>query len=167
MVIRGGKKQAVNVVKVVPGDILCLEAGVVLCADCRVTEGLDLGLDEALLTGESDAVKKHPDSLTGSDVKQANTNSEPDEAEVSPQEVRCVIYRGTTVLTGQGRGVVIATGMKSRIGEISDILNSIEVGLTPLQERLTKLGFYLGIGSIILRYRNVLITTLFPQYFAQ
>lgn len=121
-VLRNGKTTALPSAALVPGDIVLLEAGNTVPADMRLIESEALKINEASLTGESNAVDKKTEAL-------------PDEN--SPLGDRSnMAFKGTHITNGHGKGVVIATGMKTELGKIAGMLEKAESS-TPLQKRLT------------------------------
>ena len=132
-VIRNGKLDVVDSRMLVPGDLIQLESGDYVPADLRLTEIVNLRIDESALTGESVAVEK---SLIEIEVDAAigdRLNS---------------AYMGTIVTYGRGMGVVVSTGMKTEIGTIATMLNETDENKTPLQEKLASFGKLLGIICI-------------------
>ncbi|MDQ3843253.1 MAG: cation-translocating P-type ATPase [Bacteroidota bacterium] len=124
----------------VPGDIIMLEAGDVVPADLRLMESHALKIEEASLTGESHAVEKIQDTLT--------------EDRTALAERTNMAYKSTLVTHGRGMGVTVATGMKTEIGAIAQMLLEKE-SLTPLQKRLTDFGKKLSVvvlGICVLLY---------------
>ncbi|WGQ10632.1 cation-translocating P-type ATPase [Pedobacter gandavensis] len=134
-VIRNGKSTMVPITMLVPGDMLILEAGNEVPADLRIIESINLKIEEAALTGESNAVDKITDPL---------------KIDGLPIGDRCnMAFKGTFVVYGRGMGVVIATGMQTELGFIAAMLQESET-LTPLQMRVTFLGKRLSILVLIL-----------------
>ncbi|MBU3198696.1 calcium-translocating P-type ATPase, PMCA-type [Clostridium estertheticum] len=125
-VVRNGGILVINAIYLVPGDLVILESGDRIPADCILTECNNIMLDESLLTGESAGVSK------GASSKE-NT-----------------IYMGTITLTGKAKAKVIATGMSTEMGKIADMLHSIDNERSPLKERLAHLGKILVILCIII-----------------
>ncbi|MBU3155111.1 calcium-translocating P-type ATPase, PMCA-type [Clostridium estertheticum] len=125
-VVRNGGISVINAIYLVPGDLVILESGDRIPADCILTECNNIMLDESLLTGESAGVSK------GASSKE-NT-----------------IYMGTITLTGKAKAKVIATGMSTEMGKIADMLHSIDNERSPLKERLAHLGKILVILCIII-----------------
>ena len=111
--------------EVVPGDIVLMEAGDMVPADIRILESYNLRIEEASLTGESEAVEKHTNVLT--------------EANTSLGDRLNMAYKSTLVTYGRGLGVVVSTGMKTEIGAIAQMLQEAETQ-TPLQKRLADFG---------------------------
>src|SRR5690554_5137123 len=134
-VVRGGRVRVIPATQVVPGDILCIEAGDRVAADARLIDGTGLEADESPLTGESIPVEKDILPLGG--------------AELGLGDRRNLVYAGTTITRGRGRGIIIATGMKTELGMIAGLLESSESGPTPLQRRLDQLGKILVLICII------------------
>ncbi|MEG0772953.1 cation-translocating P-type ATPase [Clostridium sp.] len=115
-VIRNEKIEVINSIYLVPGDLLLLESGDRIPADCILVEENNIMVDESLLTGESVGVYKNCDD--------DNSN----------------LYMGTIVLTGKGKAKVYSTGMNTEMGRIADMLGNIEDEISPLKERLNSLG---------------------------
>ena len=131
---RDGERCTVEVQSLVPGDVVVLEAGSSVPADLRLVESVNLRVDEAALTGESVPVQKK--------AKGALERKTPlgDRANMA--------FKGTSVAYGRGLGVVTATGMRTEMGKIADMIQSYEEEQTPLQKRLSQLGRWLGIISL-------------------
>jgi len=109
----------------VPGDLVVIEAGDVVAADARLVEANKVEVDESMLTGESASVSKSIDALP------------PD---TPASERTCMIHRGTRVVRGSGRAIVVATGMATEVGRVADLAESAEETTTPLERRLRRLG---------------------------
>lgn len=129
MVIRNDAIVTISSVDLVEGDLVLLETGNVVPADCRLYETISLKIDESSLTGESIAIDKKHISL------------EPEDLPLGDQ--LNMAFKGTQVTHGRGRGVVVATGMKTELGKIAEMLQQKEKA-TPLQVRMTKFGKYLS-----------------------
>jgi len=133
-VIREGKINEIDSIYVVPGDILVLNEGDKVAADCRLIESISMRVDESALTGESSPVSKVSDSI---------------KKDVQISEMKNMAFMGTTVTYGRGRGVVVSTGMKTEFGKIAGMVAESEEQ-TPLQIRLSKFGKQLGIIILII-----------------
>ena len=120
-VLRNGLPVQTSAANLVPGDVVALEAGNMVPADIRLLESHSIKIEEASLTGESHAVEKQTDKLEGEHLPLGDRTN--------------MAYKGTLVTYGRGCGVVVATGMKTQIGQIAQMLQEDEV-LTPLQMRL-------------------------------
>ena len=128
-VLRGGRLVVVPAENIVKGDIIRLEAGARVPADCVILEQTALLCDESMLTGESVSVlKKAAENTAVSNALHQST----------------VCYMGTTVVKGHSTAKVIATGRATQMGLISDMLSDIEPEKTPLQKRLSELGKIIG-----------------------
>ncbi|MRX79209.1 cation-translocating P-type ATPase [Enorma shizhengliae] len=138
-VIRDGKQISLHSSELVPGDIVLLEAGDAVPADCRVLESASMKIEEAALTGESVPVEKHTDpiALDGAD-------------DVPLGDRKNMCYMGSTVVYGRGRAVVCGTGMNTEMGKIAGALNDAKEELTPLQVKLAELSKILTILVIVI-----------------
>ncbi len=134
---RDGHVLEVSAIELVPGDVVLLEAGDRVPADGRLVEAINLQIDEAALTGESHAVEKSAEVLEDSDPPPAvadRTN---------------MAYMGTAVTYGRAILAVTETGLKTQLGDIAALLQRVEKGRTPLQERLERLGVILAVAALI------------------
>jgi Ca2+-transporting ATPase len=120
-VIRSGKTKQLPLAEIVPGDIVLLEAGNSVPADMRLIVSEGLKINEASLTGESVPVDKITDAINENDLSLGDQLN--------------MTFKGTQVTNGIGRGVVIATGMKTELGKIAGMLETAD-SQTPLQTRL-------------------------------
>ena len=138
-VIRDGKQISLHSSELVPGDIVLLEAGDAVPADCRVLESASMKIEEAALTGESVPVEKHTDpiALDGAD-------------DVPLGDRKNMCYMGSTVVYGRGRAVVCGTGMDTEMGKIAGALNDAKEELTPLQVKLAELSKILTVLVIVI-----------------
>jgi P-type Ca2+ transporter type 2C len=124
-VIREGKPLIISSTELVQGDIVVMETGNVVPADIRLLEVHSLRVDESSLTGESIPIDKTSTELNGGSVPLGDQLN--------------MIFKGTLVTNGRGKGVVVATGMSTELGRIAGMLQEDEAA-TPLQERMTKFG---------------------------
>ncbi len=142
-VLRDGILVEVPSEEVVPGDILLLKAGDRTCADVRLVSVKGLLVDESPLTGESVASEKEI-------VVLRNFPS-------SPGDAANMAFSGTLIKEGEGRGVVVATGMRTEMGCIASLMQDVERQATPLQKRLARLGRYLVLACLFLCLLVVLL----------
>jgi Ca2+-transporting ATPase len=133
--LRNGEPATVPSADLVPGDIVLLEAGNVVPADLRVAEGAQLRIGEAALTGESHPVEKHARPV------------EPD-PQLALGDRASIAYKGTIVQYGRGRGIVVATGMQTELGQIAEMISERSEVKTPLQRRLAHFGRYLALAAL-------------------
>ncbi|MCI0476114.1 MAG: HAD-IC family P-type ATPase, partial [Anaerolineales bacterium] len=132
--LRGGQLTEISARELVTGDIIQLETGNVIPADLRLLEAVNLRIQESALTGESEAVEKHTASLAGEDLPLGDR--------------RNMAYMGTIVTQGRGLALAVATGMKTELGKIADLIQQVKQEATPLQRRLDQLGKTLAIIGI-------------------
>jgi magnesium-transporting ATPase (P-type) len=124
-VLRDGHRTTVAAAHVVPGDIVLIEAGDRVPADLRLLRAKNLRIDEAILTGESMAVTKSLDPV----------------AEDAPLGDRTPLaFSGTFIAAGQGSGLVVATGGKTELGRISELIGEVETLKTPLTRQMDAFG---------------------------
>lgn len=133
-VLRDGHRVYIPAPELVPGDVVFLEAGNFIPADLRLVESVNMSIDEAALTGESVPVKKNASFLLENDIPLGDRKN--------------TAFMGTTVTYGRGEGIVVGTGMKTQLGMIANMLQSVEEEETPLQKRLDALGKVLGWASL-------------------
>ncbi|MCK5315945.1 MAG: HAD-IC family P-type ATPase, partial [Anaerolineales bacterium] len=134
LVLRDGSRRAIPAGQVVPGDIVLLDAGNYVPADVRLLEAINLRVEEAALTGESVPVQKDASVRLESDIPLGDRKN--------------TAFMGTMVNYGRGRGIVVATGMRTEIGMIAEMLQSVQQEPTPLQRRLDQLGRSLGWAAL-------------------
>ena len=133
-VLRDGHIKEISSQKVVPGDIIILEAGDMVPADARLISGNTIKTDESALTGESVPVSKDA-SLRIKEEAQA-------------ADMKNMVFSSTYVTYGKGRAVVTATGMDTEVGKIAAMIAKDEKNETPLQKRLDGTGKILGLSAI-------------------
>jgi P-type Ca2+ transporter type 2C len=132
--LREGRRIAVPAPELVPGDVVLLEAGNFIPADIRLTEAINLRVEEAALTGESVPVQKNATLVLAENATLGDRKNS--------------AFMGTLVAYGRGRGIVVATGMRTQLGLIADMLQQVEAEATPLQTRLDQLGKTLGMAAL-------------------
>ena len=123
---RGGRVLELPSRELVRGDIVLLEAGNRVPADCRVLESAELRVEEAALTGESEPARKGPAALA--------------DPELPLGDRRGMAYMGTTAVAGRGLALVVETGMATELGRIAALLGGVMREPTPLQRQLEGLG---------------------------
>lgn len=134
-VIRNGIIKEIPTNELVPGDIIYIEAGDKVPGDIRVIESRNLQTNEAALTGESLPCSKFINPIN-KDVELAERNN--------------MLYSGTIVVRGTGKGVVVETGMTTEIGKIAQLVSEVKDVKTPLQVKLSSLGKFLGIITLLI-----------------
>ncbi|WP_440059572.1 cation-translocating P-type ATPase [Thermogladius sp. 4427co] len=144
-VFRNGVLKVIDASRLVPGDIILVEEGDRVPADARLISSDNLEVDESPLTGESTPVSKDHSVVLPADTTIADRAN--------------MIYMGTTVLKGRGRGVVVATGPRTVIGGITRAVGEAKEAPTPLEEELEDLGFKLSV--IILAIAAIVVATTF------
>jgi|Deesub1362B_J571_1020462.scaffolds.fasta_scaffold00003_201 Ca2+-transporting ATPase len=132
-VIRDGGEKKVVAKELVPGDIVILNVGDKVPADIRLIEAINLKVDEAVLTGESIPVTK-------------NTSPLPPDTPVSDRTN--MLFSGTVITYGRGKGIVVATGMATEFGKIAEMVREEREEKTPLEKRMNIVGKWLGILSL-------------------
>ncbi len=145
-VIRDGTLATIPAIDLVSGDIVELEAGDNVPADVRLLQAFSMRVQEAALTGESEPTEKQADVVLPTSTPLA--------------ERRNMVYMSTVLANGQGRGLVVATGMETEIGRIAGLLQRYERESTPLQKQLAKLGQTLVIVCLVLVSIIFLLTLL-------
>ncbi len=134
-VIRGGVVKQLEASKLVPGDIIQLDAGDFVPADARLIESASLKCEESALTGESVPVDKYADKTPKDNAPLGDRLN--------------MVYSGCSVTYGRAKAIVVSTGMNTEMGKIAQLLNKETEELTPLQQKLNQLGKYLGILAIV------------------
>lgn len=130
-VLRSGKIQTIASNELVCGDIIELSAGVQVGADIRLLTSNSLQIDESSLTGESEPIDKNAEVEISTDVPLGDQLN--------------MVFSGTNVLNGTGRGIVVAVGKQSQMGQIATLIGEQVKGKTPLQKRIDKLAKRLAI----------------------
>ena len=133
-VCRDGTWHTISAAELVRGDLIRLEAGDRVPADAALVTASGIAANESILTGESAAVSKTAGAETDTDNALHKKN---------------VVYAGTAILRGSATACVIATGTKTQMGQISDLLHDVTVSQTPLQKRLAGLGKVVALLCIV------------------
>ena len=132
LLVRDGETTEIEVEKIVAGDIVILEEGSKIPADCRIIESYSLRVDESILTGESQAAEKNHQTLDAKSSSLADRTN--------------MLYKDTKVLAGRGKAIVVATGRNTEIGKIAVFLEEKETDKTPLTIELEKVGRVLSMA---------------------
>ncbi|HAN20757.1 MAG TPA: ATPase [Clostridiales bacterium] len=135
-VIRDEKAIRIKSEDIVAGDLVLLEKGCFVPADIRLTDTNELMIDESALTGESLGVTKQADCTF------------PENAHIT--DMHNIAWSGTAIVTGRGKGIVVATGMNTYVGSIAKMLDADTGGKTPLQQRLSKVSGILGNAALVI-----------------
>ena len=135
-VLRNSKVQEVDANELVPGDIIILEAGNYVPADCRIIESFNLKIEESSLTGETEPVEKITNKL-----KQSN---------VPIGDMKNMAFMATVVVNGHAKAVVTETGMNTKVGKIANMIIEDEAPETPIQRKLAQVGKVLGTTCLVI-----------------
>lgn len=150
-VYRNSVRQDIPANKLVPGDIVFLEAGDNVPADLRIVEADNLRIQESALTGETDSVEK--------DIVLIEDENTPLAERIN------MAFASTSVTSGSGKGVVVATATYTEIGKISDVVNATENRQTPLMKEIDGLG--IGITYVIMAVAiGLFVFSLIQQTYA-
>ena len=133
-VIRDGTEQVIDAAQLVPGDIIRLEAGDFVPADCRLLQSAGLKSEESALTGESVPSEKDAQAQVEEKAPIGDRTN--------------MVFSGCSITYGTATAVVTATGMDTEMGKIANLLDSEADTQTPLQQKLAQLGKYLGIVAL-------------------
>ncbi|MGM0899299.1 MAG: cation-transporting P-type ATPase [Bacillota bacterium] len=131
---RYGKRMEIPATELVPGDLVYLRAGDKVPADMRLVEESNLQVEESSLTGESDAVDKQTEKLPSDTVLGDRTN---------------MVFAGTSVASGSGMGIVVATGERTELGKISSAMESVEKLQTPLLKQTAQFGKLISVIIVL------------------
>ena len=132
---REGREAVVEASVLVPGDVILLEAGDFIPADARLLESASLKSEESALTGESVPSEKDATAAIPADAPLGDRKN--------------MVYSGCSITYGRGTAVVTSTGMETEMGKVAHLLEGESETQTPLQQKLSKLGKYLGIVALI------------------
>ena len=132
-VFRDGKEILIESRRLVPGDVIVIREGDFIAADARLIQANSLKIEQASLTGESQAAGKSTAALDSATALADRSN---------------MVYSSTLAVSGNGQAVVTATGMDSEIGRIAALIQESPETTTPLQKKLRQLGAYLTIAVI-------------------
>ncbi len=135
-VYRSGELVVIPSSELVPGDVIALEAGDNVPADCRIIEAAALKAEESALTGESVPCEKDSEALTGEEVPLGDRKN--------------MLYMGSSIAYGRAEAVVVATGMKTEMGKIAGAIANADDDETPLQKSLDQLSKILSVAVLII-----------------
>ncbi|MGZ8239619.1 MAG: cation-transporting P-type ATPase [Methylobacter sp.] len=148
-VIRNGKRSEIEAEKLVPGDLVVLISGDKVPADLRLLTSKGLRVNEAILTGESQAVEK---------------TLAPVSSDAPLGDRLCMLYSGTLVVSGQATAVVVETGIRTELGRISAMLARVQTVTTPLIRQITKFGHWLALVIVLLSTATYAIGVLWHHH---
>ncbi len=134
--IRNGGTKEVNAEELVPGDIIELEAGNYVPADCRIIECFNLKIEESSLTGETEPVEKNTTELSNKKLPLGDMIN--------------MGFMGSIVISGHGKAIVTETGMNTKIGKIANMIIEEEAPETPIQKKLSEVGKALGVVCLVI-----------------
>lgn len=133
-VIRNGRKIEINAEELVKGDIIELEAGNFVPADCRILESYNLKIEESSLTGETEPSLKNSDIICKKDVPLG--------------DMKNLAFMASITVNGHGKAVVTEVGMNTKVGQIANMIIEDEAPETPLQKKLGDVGKVLGLACL-------------------
>jgi magnesium-transporting ATPase (P-type) len=132
-VVRDGEQREVDSAELVPGDVVLLTSGTLVPADLRVARATTLAIDESLLTGESEPTTKTP-APTDADVLAADRTS--------------MAHMGSSVVSGRGRTIVVATAVDTQLGAIAESIRSEQQPRSPLQQRMNRFANIIAVAVL-------------------
>ena len=135
-VIRNGKTTSINAEEIVKGDLIVLEAGNFVPADCRIIESHNLKIEESSLTGETEPSEKNSEVIRKSDIALG--------------DIKNMAFMSTVIINGHGKAVVTDIGMSTKVGQIADMIIKDESPETPLQKKLGDVGKILGMACLVI-----------------
>ncbi len=135
-VLRDGKIEEINAEELVPGDIIELEDGKYVPADCRIIESYNLKIEESSLTGETEPVEKTNEILYSKDITLG--------------DLKNMAFMTTVVVHGHGKAIVTETGMDTKIGQIANMIIKEDAPETPIQKKLSEVGKILGVVCLVI-----------------
>lgn len=142
IVLRDGLEKVISPELLVRGDVLILNEGEKIPADCRILEAFSLETDESMLTGESNSVIKTADKLS---------------QDMGVADRKNMLYSSCLITKGKAKAVIVATGMETQIGQIATQIQEVKEELTPLQKTLDHLGKNVAILAMLLSAPVLLI----------
>ncbi|MCX8084433.1 MAG: HAD-IC family P-type ATPase [Calditerrivibrio sp.] len=154
-IIRDGVANEINNHDIVPGDIVLLSSGMRVPADIRLIYTNELRIDESILTGESIPANKTDKTIS--------------EDNLTPGDQKNMAFMGTLIVSGRGKGVVVATGTSTEIGKIAKNLYEIESSQAPIKTKIEKftkeIGTFIMLASLIIFFigliKGISVKTMF------
>jgi Ca2+-transporting ATPase len=143
---RDGRLQEISARDLVPGDIIVLETGNAVPADARLIESVNLRVQEAALTGESESVEKNTAAIPESNLPLGDR--------------RNMVYLGTAATYGRGTAVVVETAMRTELGKIAGLIQQVAPEPTPLQKQLDRVGKTLAVVGVVVSLLVLLVGVL-------
>lgn len=134
--IRNGIKEEVNAEELLPGDVIELEAGNYVPADCRIVEAFNLKIEESSLTGENEPSEKNTKEIL--------------KEKIPLGDMKNMGFMGCAVISGHGKAIVTETGMSTKIGKIANMIIEEDSPETPIQRKLSEVGKDLGIICLVI-----------------
>jgi P-type Ca2+ transporter type 2C len=132
--VRDGEVAIIAAADLVPGDVVVLEEGDAISADSRLTRQYEMSTNNIALTGESDPVRKTSDAILDEDIASINMPN--------------MVFMGTSVAAGNGRGVVVATGLGTEFGRIFTLTTGVKEEKSPLQVSIDRMARLVSIMAI-------------------
>ena len=132
--IRSGKTVEINAEELVKGDIIILDAGNFVPADCRILESYNLKIEESSLTGETQGAEKDADVLCSKNAPLG--------------DMKNMAFMASITVSGHGKAVVTDIGMNTKVGQIANMIIEDEAPQTPLQKKLGEVGKILGLACL-------------------
>lgn len=148
-VIRDGAQQQISVEDLVPGDVMILTEGDKISADARLIDCMDLQVNQSTLTGESNPVRKTSEAVLREGLGRS--------------ELPNLVFAGTSVSSGNGKAVVVSTGMETIFGKIANLTQSMKEPPSPLQKELNLLTKQVSVMAVSLGVAFFVISVFVVQ----
>ena len=134
-VVRDGEVAVIPAAELVPGDVVVLEEGDAISADARLVRQYEMSTNNVALTGESDPVRKTADAILDEDI--------------APINMPNMVFMGTSVSSGNGRGVIVATGLGTEFGRIFTLTTGVKEEKSPLQISIDRMARLVSIMAMV------------------
>ena len=135
-VIREGKTKEINAEEIVEGDLIILEAGNYVPADCRLLESYNLKIEESSLTGENIPAEKDAKGIYKENIPLS--------------DIKNMAFMASIVVNGHAKAVVTNIGMETQVGKIANMIIENESPETPIQRKLGQVGKVLGVACLVI-----------------